>query len=167
MDCGFPWKPSSVIPKHVPNGLLHSTENPIYIKFSGCRIPATLPSLTRFSVKAAINAAPTPLPSSAAKISMGSSSFTLVFSGQSRISRRAWAPRALKWGYLLKTEPSAPTWHDLYPFFLQMAATPQADRRAARVPISSAVLRMSSSSEELGLMSSLSRKRSKVSCRFS
>ena len=130
-------------------------------------MPCILPSLTLFRVRAAIRAAPTPLPSSAARISIGSSSSGLVFSGQSRISRSAVAPRALKCGYLLNTDPSAPTWHDSYPFFLLMAATPQAERRAARVPMSSAVRRMSSSSEALGLIPSLFWKSSVVSDRFS
>ena len=48
-----------------------------------------------------------------------------------------------------------------------MADTPHADRRAARVPISSAVRRMSSSSARFGLMFSLFWKRSSVSERFS
>jgi len=149
----------------VPVYALHS--NSIYLKFSGCRIPARLPLATRLSVRAAIKAAPTPLPSSAARISTGSSSWGSDFSGQSRISRRAWAPRALKWGYLLKTEPSAPTWQGCRFFLVQIAATPQADRRAARVPTNSAVRRMSSSSGRVQVSWSFSLNRSAVSCKFS
>ena len=102
---------------HIPTSNLSSNssrnEPTSHLKFSGCKMPARLPSFTRFNVSAAINAAPTPEPSSAGKISIGSSSFLLFFSGQSRISRRARAPRCLKWGYLLKTDPSAPTWQVL------------------------------------------------------
>lgn len=130
-------------------------------------MPAMLPSFTRLRVSAAINAAPTPLPSSAAKISIGSLSFGFFLAGQSRISRSATAPRALKWGYLLNTEPSAPTWQLSYPFFLQMAATPQAESRAARVPMSSESFRTSSSSDRVAVRPSLFWKRSPVSDRFS
>jgi hypothetical protein len=68
----------------------------IHLKFSGCKIPAILPSATRLRVRAAINAAPTPEPSSAGRISIGSSSLALFLAGQSKISRRALAPRCLK-----------------------------------------------------------------------
>jgi len=48
-----------------------------------------------------------------------------------------------------------------------MAATPQAERRAARVPISSARRRQSSSSGRVAVRESLLAKRSAVSERFS
>lgn len=146
---------------HPANPPPHFPPHPFNIA-SGSLIPAFCPSRTLFNVNAAISAAPTPLPSSAGKISIGS--FLPV---QSRISLSATAPRALKCGYLLKTEPSAPTWQDSQPFFLQMAATPQAERRAARVPISSARRRQSSSSGCVAVRESLLAKRSAVSERFS
>ena len=155
-------------PKQAPESLPEKETNMIKTprslqKASLFLMPARLPSLIRLMVSAAISAAPTPDPSSAARMSTGSR----TPAGQSRISRRAWAPRVLKCGYLLKTLPSAPTWQEAMFFFLQMAATPQAERRAARVPISSASRRQSSSS---GLVATRPRARcrsSAVSERFS
>ena len=151
----------------IPLSPVYAGRGSVLVKFSGCRMPCIFPCLIRCIVRAAIKAAPTPLPSSAARISIGSSSLGSSFSGQSRISRSATAPRALKLGYLLKTDPSAPTWHSLYPFFLLMAATPQAESRAARVPMSSAVRRINSSSGPVGVRPSLLWKSSNVSERFS
>ena len=109
-------------------------------------MPARFPSLILLIVRAAIRAAPTPLPSSAATTSTGSPRPRPNSSPQSKISVSACAWRCLKCGYLLKTEPSAPTCAAVQPCFLHMAAIPHAVRRAARVPIRSARRRISSSS---------------------
>ena len=75
-----------------PVSALCSISVNIYTSPSTFLMPARLPAFTLLIVKAAIKAAPTPLPSSAAKILIGS--FSPCF--QSSISLSATAPLALK-----------------------------------------------------------------------
>ena len=105
-------------------------------------------------VRAAITATPTPLPSSALISVIGSS---FLFSGQSSISPSAAAHRALNFGYLFTTLPSAATWPLLIFFFVQIAAGPHAVRRALRTAMASARRLVRTNSCSLGVMFNTSR----------
>jgi hypothetical protein len=104
--------------------------------YSGLK-PVISPLSTRCSVIALITAAPNPDPSAAVVMIMGSCLLSL---GQSKISPRACAHWALKRGFLA-TKRSAATCPEEMFFLRQMAAIPQAARRAPRVAINCAARR--------------------------